>query len=147
MSQTWEQETLQIIRTLEADKLDLERRVHVAEVNLMDNGMLLQQWYRVLDDYRQRNGLPSDGPDLIPAIETQYARLGPTEMVLLWANTHGGHVILKQLAATVLKAGAYKEYRTAYNTLRSTVRRRKDFENIAPGQFRSRRNAQGELAD
>ena len=147
MSQTWEQETLQIIRTLEADKLDLERRVHVAEVNLMDNGMLLQQWYRVLDDYRQRNGLPTDGLDLIPAIETQYARLGPTQMVLLWASTHGGHVVLKQLTATVLKAGAYKEYRTAYNILRSTVRRRKDFENIAPGQFQSRRNAQGELAD
>ena len=147
MSQTWEQETLQIIRTLEADKLDAERRVHVAQENLTDKGILLQQWYRVLEDYRQRNGLPSDGPDLIPAIETRYARLGPTQMVELWASTHGGHVILKQLAATVLKAGAYKEYRTAYNTLRSTVRRRKDFENIAPGQFQSRRNAQGELAD
>ena len=132
---------------MEADKRDAERRVHVAQENLTDKGILLQQWYRVLEDYRQRNGLPSDGPDLIPAIETRYARLGPTQMVLLWASTHGGHVVLKQLAATVLKAGAYKEYRTAYNTLRSTVRRRKDFENIAPGQFQSRRNAQGEPAD
>ena len=147
MRQTWEQETLQIIHTLEADKLDAERRVHVAQENLADKGILLQQWYRVLEDYRQRNGLPSDGTDLIPAIETRYASLGPTQMVDLWARTHDGEIILKDLVAAALKAGAYRQYRTAYNTLRSTIRRRKDFENIAPGQFQSRRNAQGELAD
>ena len=142
---TWEQQTKQVIHNLEAEKLDAERRVQVAQDNLAEKAQQLERWYRVLKEYRELHDLPSSDNDHSPILEDEYARLGPTEIIHYWANRHEGEVILKDLVKTVLRAGVYRDYKQAYNTLTSIVRRNKGYERVAPGHFRSRRNSQGML--
>ena len=142
-SEATEQYIKERIAELEGEKRDAERRVQVAQDAVTDKEQRLANWRGALRDYRESNDLP-DEVEHCQVLADEYATMGPTQMVDHWASQHGGEVVVKELSQAVLRARAYTLYSTAYNTIRGTVRRRKDFKKVAPGRYQSTRTAHGE---
>ena len=135
---TFEQQIKEMIAKLESEKLVAQRRLNTAEHCFWQISRKLDAWYSALRDLRESNGLPHDDLGITPKVD--YSTLGPTEMVTQWATDHDGQVQLKELTKVALKEGFYREYRSAYNSLRSPLMRLPQFEQEGPGLFRLRRS-------
>jgi hypothetical protein len=133
----FEQNIKQRIAELEREKQEAEHRLQEAQDTVNDRENRLSHWYGALRDYQERSGLPvrdaEEGQDALD----EYARLGPTQMVDLWARTHDGEVTIKDMVPVMLRVGAYKDYRSAYSSIRATITRRRDYERIGPGHYKS----------
>ena len=134
-SDGFEQNVKQRISELEVEKRDAERRLQLAHEVVKDKEQRLLHWFGALQDYRESNGLPTNGIDHSQVMADEYATLGPTEMVGHWATRHSGNVVVKEVVAAALRAGAYTKYRTAYNSIRATLKRHKGYQQIGVGHF------------
>ena len=137
LSRDFELQIKQTIVELKGKKREAERRLKCAEEAVDDLGNRLTIWEEALAEYQERHGLPVESlSSTVESTASGYASLGPTQMVERWASEHDGEVVVKDLVKTVLHAGAYKKYRTAYNVITATVKRRKESQQIGPGRFR-----------
>ena len=119
----------QRISELEKERQQADVKVKAAEAMVRDKEQRLAHWRGALKDYQECHGLPIDGET---ATVEQYRKLGPVGQVHLWADTHEGHVIVKEITHALLDAGAYDDYRKAYNSIRSTLKRRQYFGQTGP---------------
>ena len=126
----------QRIHELEVERRDAERQLQLAQATVEDRETRLSHWYGALRDYQESNGLPVTDSENGQVAVDEYARLGPTQIVAHWANTHNGEIVIKDVVQVVLRAGVYGKYRTAYNSIRATVKRG-NYEQIGPGHFRA----------
>ena len=110
---------------------------------LTEVDILLEQWDAVLRDYSEVSGL-AVSENSRPDIE-DYASIGPTQMLILWANQHNGNIAIKDLARFAVRAGGYAKYKQAYNSLANIARRHKGFYKAEPGLFKANRNGQEAL--
>ena len=143
---TFEQEAISIIKKLEVEKLEAERRVQNAQEVLTAKEEQVARWYAILKDYQEMSDLPQSEHDYRPSVPDEYSRLGPTEMVKLWANQHGGDVLVREVTDLALRVGIYKSRKSASNTFTNILKRHKDFVRIGPGHFHTRRNGQATLS-
>ena len=143
----FEEEASEIIRTLAEEIRSVELRVQRAQEELADKELSLAHWQAVLKDYRARKGYPVKDLDVSPVVTDEYASLGPTEMIHLWAKTHGGEVVVRELCKRAVLAGAYKSPRRASSNIYAVIRKRSDYVKIGPGHFKSLRNGQVTLVD
>ena len=133
----------QVITDMEHELSEAERCLKLAEEAVRGKERNLETLKGALEVLQERNALPVALPlvvahsEAISAPVNGYGSLGPTEMVERWAAEHEGNVVVKDVVKVAIQAGSYKHYRSAYNSLLSTVRRREDFEQIGPGRFRA----------
>ena len=132
-----EREIKETIKDLEANKCQVKQRIARQYQTLEEVDRTLRSWYHALADHRRRFNLP-DEPDELDGID--YAALGPTAMVFEWAENHNGDVVIKDLTRRVLDAGLYRDYRSAYNTVRAPLERLENFSYVAPGHYRMSAN-------
>lgn len=115
------------IATLEAERDEVVRRIDEAKAELKDKEALLANWNAALTDYQRKNGL---------IVTIDYSTLQPRERIDLWASKHSGMVVIKDLANVLVDAGAAKNYKSAYASIRWSVSRRNDFQQVEPGVYR-----------
>ena len=123
----FEAEIRRHIATLEAERDEAAQRVEEAKVELKNKEALLANWNVALTDYQRKNGM---------AVTVDYSTLQPRERIDLWASKHSGMVVIKDLANVLVDAGAAKNYKSAYASIRWSVSRRNDFQQVEPGVYR-----------
>ena len=143
----FEEEAANIIQTLADEIRSVEHRVQGAQEELADKELSLAYWQAVLKDYRARKGYPVKELDVNPVVTDEYTSLGPTEMIHLWARTHGGDVVVRELCKRAVLAGAYKNSKRASSNIYAVIRKRSDYVKVGPGHFKSLRNGQAVLVD
>ena len=123
----FEAEIRRHIATLEADRDEVARRIDEDKVELKNKEALLANWHAALVDYQRKNGLP---------VTIDYSTLQPRERADLWASKNDGVVVIKDLANVLVEAGAAKNYKSAYASVRWSLFRRNDFRQIEPGVYK-----------
>ena len=132
---TWEQETLSLLNNAEKEKRNAEFALEKARQAIQSKEQDIAALSVALDHYRRKYGLPSD-PIPSTIAEDEYGHLGPSAAVELWAARHNDGVIIKDLAGELLRTRAYKDYRVAYNSIYTVLKRNTTFQKVGAGHFR-----------
>ena len=135
LDNSWELETVELLRDIERERQRAEQDIVDAQLRLAASERNIEAIRVTLDAYRAKYKLPNEPiPDT--ATQTEYAPLGPSAMVERWADSHEGDLILKVAAREMMQNGLFRNYNTAYNSLRSTVARKRHFSKVGPGVYR-----------
>lgn len=119
----------QRITKLEADKVDAQDRLDEARANLRAINSQLYTWYNALSELHDKGSLTEP-------VNADYTALTPRERVDLWSSEHKGILVVADLALVLKAIGVKPNYKAAYASVRASVLRRKDFEQIEPGVYR-----------
>ena len=134
-STAWEQETLALLQDAEKDKRNAELALEKASLVIRSKEQDIAALKLALDHYRKKYGLPSD-PIPSSIANEDYGHLGPSAAVALWADKHNGEVIVKELANELLSAHAYSDYRVAYNSVYTVLKRDTGYQKVKAGHYR-----------
>ena len=130
-----EQAILERLREYESDMQVAERKLEAARIAVLEKEQAIAHWRFALEDYRKAHDLPMEADYHRPALAAEYAHMTPTELVYYWADKHNGEVVVKGLAKVGMKAGIFKDYRSASGSIYS-VAMRKNFIKLGPGHFK-----------
>lgn len=131
---------LELLHGHEAAKQAAERKLAAAQSAIAREDQAIVHLRFALEDYRKFCGLHPRSSTPSPALEAEYAHMGPTDLVQYWADNHGGEVMVKDLARVTINAGMYPNYRHASSTI-YMVLKRKPFDKVGPGHFKRRESA------
>src|SRR5207249_1726927 len=87
----------------------------------------------------QKYGLtPLETTKVDPVLAAEYHRKTAREMINLWADQHGGEIIVKDACQFLADAGLFGSANQAAGTLYPTFKRMPDFERVVRGRYRRR---------
>ena len=135
----WVHESVGLLRDAERARQRAEQDIADAQARLAAAELDIDAIRLTIAVYRVKHSLPN-APIPDASTHSQYAQLGPSAMVEQWADSHDGEFVLKDAASEMLKNGLFPNYRKAYNTLRTTVTRKRHFQQVGPGRFRKLMN-------
>jgi hypothetical protein len=117
----WVQITLQLIRQLQEERQNAQRRLQNAQRDIEEAEHHLAALDTAMRAYRRIAGLP---PDPMPAESPdEYRNLTAKEMLLKWADFHNGQIAVKEVAKGLTALGLFRTEKQALGTLYPTVRR------------------------
>lgn len=137
-SQTWEDETLDLIRRLEEDRLKkAEQRLAAAQRAVSSVRGQIDALRVALDVYRNEHGLARADVEVPDAEEVaEYQHLSVKEMLYRWAELHGGRVVMRDATKFLAAAGLFRDETQAAGALYPAASRADDFEKVSRGVYR-----------
>ena len=119
---TWEEETLELLREAEEERRRAEQRLAAAQRAVETADQRIAAIQVTLNVYRARYGLARvDATQVNDTLAVQFQNKTIREMLLLWAVTHGGVVVVDQAGTTLTKAGLFQSKRQASGSLHPTM--------------------------
>jgi hypothetical protein len=131
---TWEEETLTLIENAKKEERRAEQRVASAERALQAARRSRAALEHALHVYRKSYGIEeSKSVDLELAAEFKDKSI--KDMLTLWADKHGGQVVMKDITTFLTAAGFFQRKQQASGALYSTAQRSPEFERVSRGVF------------
>ena len=130
-----EQEAQAMLCDLERDKLAVEGKLMAARTAIEETDQAIMSVRLFLQHYIRRYGLPTQTAAVSPVIESEYAHMGPMEIVEDWAKKQDGEVVVKELIRIGLASGLFKKHHNASSSIYSVVKR-KHYNRLGPGRFK-----------
>lgn len=136
----WQAATMELIRRLEQDKkLKAEQRVAAAQRALDAVNQQIAVLYSAMEVWRAAYGLPKvPVSNATPEMMAEYQGMSPKEMLLHWADTHDGLVVMREATRFLAAAGLFRDEVQANGTLYPTVTRWDAFMKVGRGIYRSK---------
>ena len=131
----WERETLSLLHDAEKEKRNAELALEKVRQTIQSKEQDILALRLALEHYRRKYGLPSD-PIPSTVADEEYGHLGPSAAVEQWADRHNDEVVLKELAGELLRTNVYKDYRVAYNSIYTVLKRSAHFKKTEPGHYK-----------
>ena len=126
---------LKRLHELEQAKEAAQIRLTTAQAEINEVNEAIDAYRLVVNRERKEAGIPPKPFEHSPVLESEFKRLGPTELVEYRANKHDGNVVVKDLTKAALAAGKFKKYRNAYSAITSVLKR-KNYEHVGEGHYR-----------
>lgn len=135
-----EDEIRALIQEAQEERQKLQRRILSAQRAIEAIDQKLAAFQVTLNALLDRYGLERDRPTVFvdPALAAEFRGMAPKEMLLRWAEQHGGEVVMNEACKFLAAAGLFTDDRQAAGTLFSTIKRMPDFERVDRGVYRKR---------
>ena len=132
---SWEQETVALLHDAEVQKRNADLALEKVLKEIQSIEQIIAGCRVTLEQYRKKYGY-TNGPIPSPIVDEEYGHLGPSAAVAQWAARHDGEVVIKELAGELLRTHTYKDYRVAYNSVYTVLKRDANFTKVKPGRYK-----------
>ena len=127
------------------ERLKAEQRRLATERQIAELDAEIGALERTIDRYRTMHGLGKAPLVVTPKEAASYRGIASKEMLLRWADSHGGEIVMNDAAQFLAAAGLFKDATHAAGTLYPTIKRMEDFEKVGRGMYRRKDRALREV--
>ena len=127
------------------EQLKAEQRRLATERQIAELDAEIGALERTIDRYRTMHGLGKAPLVVTPEEAASYRGIASKEMLLRWADSHGGEIVMHDAARFLAAAGLFTDAPQAAGTLYPTIRRMEEFEKVGRGIYRRKERALREV--
>ncbi|MDO8673086.1 MAG: hypothetical protein Q7O66_16885 [Dehalococcoidia bacterium] len=136
-SGTFEDELDALIQGFQQERGKAELRLISVQRQIEDIDRQIAAARIALDAYRVKYGLPRrNASEANPDLAAQCQGKSVIEMAYLWADTHGGKIVMREMNQFLTDAGYFQNTQQAGATLGTAISRSKLLERIGSGIYR-----------